>query len=65
MRARAALRTTAAERGVKAAVLIHATRIAVTGQAVSPSLFEVVGLVGRQAAVARLEALQRHLSAPA
>ena len=60
-----ALRATAAERGVKPAALIHATRIALTGQAVSPSLFEVVSLVGRDAAAARLEALKRHLSPPA
>lgn len=50
-----ALRSLSATRGVKAALLIHATRVAVTGQAVSPSLFDVLALVGREAVVARLD----------
>jgi glutamyl-tRNA synthetase len=50
----AALRALAAERGVKAGVLIHATRVAVTGQGNSPGLFEVLELVGREQVVARL-----------
>ena len=41
-------------RGVKAAALIHAVRVAVTGKAVSPGLFEVVALVGRTRVLARL-----------
>ena len=41
-------------RGIKAGALIHATRVAVTGQAVSPGIFEVLELVGRERAVARL-----------
>jgi glutamyl-tRNA synthetase len=51
----AALRTLAADRGVKAGVLIHATRVAVTGQGNSPGLFEVLELVGRDRVVQRLE----------
>ena len=43
----AALRATAEARGVKAATLIHAVRVAVTGKAVSPGLFEVLALLGR------------------
>jgi glutamyl/glutaminyl-tRNA synthetase len=31
---------------VKAAVLIHAIRVTVTGKAVSPGLFEVLALLG-------------------
>jgi glutamyl-tRNA synthetase len=58
-----ALRATAAARGVKAAALIHATRIALTGQGVSPGLFEVAALVGREASAARIEALHRFLEA--
>jgi glutamyl-tRNA synthetase len=50
----AALRGFAAELGIKAAVLIHATRVAVTGTAVSPDLFEVLYLVGRPKTVERL-----------
>ena len=50
-----ALRTLAEERGIKAGVLIHATRVAVTGQAVSPGLFEVLALVGRNRVLRRLD----------
>ena len=35
-------------RGVKAATLIHAVRVAVTGKTVSPGLFEVLALLGRE-----------------
>ena len=48
------LRALAAARGIKAGALIHATRVAVTGQAVSPGIFEVLELVGRDRVVARL-----------
>lgn len=51
----AALRALATERGIKPGVLIHATRVAVVGQAVSPGLFEVLELVGKQKVVARLK----------
>lgn len=50
----AALRALATDRGIKPGVLIHATRVAVVGQAVSPGLFEVLELVGKQKVVARL-----------
>ena len=56
-----ALRDTAAARGVKAATLIHATRVAVTGQAVSPGLFDVLHVLGRDRTVARLSQLERYL----
>ena len=49
-----ALRALAEERGIKAGVLIHATRVAVTGQAVSPGIFEVLELVGRDRVLNRL-----------
>jgi glutamyl-tRNA synthetase len=48
------LRATAEQAGVKAAALIHATRVAVTGRAVSASLFDVLVLLGRKAAIERL-----------
>ena len=51
------VRGLATERGVKAGVLIHATRVAVTGRANSPGLFEVVELLGRDRATARLSAV--------
>ena len=44
----AALRAVAEARGVKAATLIHAVRVAVTGRTVSPGLFEVLALLGRE-----------------
>jgi len=50
----AALRALADARGIKAGVLIHATRVAVTGQAVSPGIFEVLTLVGRDRVLKRL-----------
>ena len=43
----AALRSVADARGVKAASLIHAVRVAMTGKTVSPGLFEVLSLLGR------------------
>ena len=49
-----ALRTTAGARGVKAASLIHAVRVAVTGKMVSPGLFEVLALLGRELVRERL-----------
>jgi glutamyl-tRNA synthetase len=52
----AALRNVAEARGVKAATLIHAVRVAITGKTVSPGLFEVVALVGRERTHARLQA---------
>ena len=38
----AAVRGTAAERGIKAGALIHAARVALTGRTASPGLFEVM-----------------------
>jgi glutamyl-tRNA synthetase len=51
-----AVRSLGEERGVKAGTLIHATRVAVTGRAVSPGLFEVLELLGRRRAIARISA---------
>ncbi len=58
----AALRNVADAGGVKAAALIHASRVAVTGRAVSPGLFEVLALLGRMRVDARLEAASRFAS---
>ena len=48
---------------MKAGALIHATRVALTGKAVSPGLFEVVALVGqarhRRSALRQLERFLR------
>jgi glutamyl/glutaminyl-tRNA synthetase len=48
------IRGLAAERGVKAGALIHATRVAVTGRGNSPGLFEVLELLGRERTLQRL-----------
>jgi glutamyl-tRNA synthetase len=48
------LRKLAAERGVKAGVLINASRAALTGQPVGPSAFAVFACIGRERAIARL-----------
>jgi glutamyl-tRNA synthetase len=61
-RTEATLRQVAGSGGVKAGTLIHATRIALTGRAVSPGLFETLVLIGRQRSVARLEALAQFLA---
>jgi len=55
------LRACAATLGIKAATLIHATRIALTGQGVSPSLFDVAALVGRERSLSRLDRLAQAL----
>ena len=52
------------EQDIKAAPLIHATRVAVTGRTASPGLFEVLVLLGRDRTVARLEQLASFLSSP-
>ena len=48
------LRKLAAERGVKAGVLINASRAALTGQPVGPSVFHVFTCIGRDRTIARL-----------
>ena len=59
-----ALRATADARGVKAATLIHAVRVALTGKTVSPGLFDVAALLGRERTRARLAAARRMISSP-
>jgi len=48
------VRGTAAQRGVKAGQLIHIVRVALTGRTVSPGLFEMIVLLGRDETIARL-----------
>lgn len=50
----AALRKLAEERGVKAGVIINASRAALSGQAVGPSVFAVFTAVGRNRVIERL-----------
>jgi glutamyl/glutaminyl-tRNA synthetase len=54
--AESALRGVAAARGVKAAALIHAVRVALTGRTASPGLFEVAALLGRERVLQRIDA---------
>jgi len=52
----ATLRGLAEEMGVGAGKLIHPLRVALTGQAASPGIFEVLVLLGRERALERIEA---------
>lgn len=52
----AAYRALAERLGVRAAELIHSTRLALTGRTVGPSLFALAALLGREECAARLEA---------
>jgi len=50
------LRSTAETLGIKAAELIHPVRLALTGFSVSPSLFEIMILLGKEISVRRIKA---------
>jgi glutamyl-tRNA synthetase len=56
------VRATAEQAGVKAAALIHATRVAVTGRAVSAGLFDVMSLMGSERVTRRLERMANYPS---
>jgi glutamyl/glutaminyl-tRNA synthetase len=51
------LRERAEIEGVKAALLIHALRMVVTGEPVSPGIFAVLELVGKEKTIKRMKAL--------
>jgi glutamyl-tRNA synthetase len=51
----AALKATAAELGVKAGVLVHPVRLAVTGNPSGPSLYHLLEVIGKKQALARME----------
>jgi len=53
----ALLRATAEKLEIKAAWLIHATRVAVLGQAVSPGIFDVLEKIGRDRTIERIRRL--------
>jgi glutamyl-tRNA synthetase len=57
----ATIRGLAERSGFKAAAFIHPLRVALTGQAVSPGIFEVTSILGRDVALARIDALLAHL----
>jgi glutamyl-tRNA synthetase len=52
------LRDFAAEKGVKAGTLINGARVALTGQAVAPSLFAVMQTLGKERTVTRLKSVE-------
>ena len=49
------VRTTADSLNVNASALIHPARLALTGFRVSPGLFEVMALLGKETVIKRLE----------
>lgn len=59
-----ALRAVAERQAVTAASLIHATRVAVTGESVSAGIFEVLALLGRDRTLDRLDRLLAFLRTP-
>ena len=58
----AATRALAVELGIKAGELIAVARVALTGRKVAPGIFDVMWLLGRELAVARLHAAAERLS---
>ena len=59
------VRGLAEELGVGAGKLIHPLRVALTGQAASPGIFEVLVLLGPERALERVEAALAQVDAPA
>jgi glutamyl-tRNA synthetase len=55
------LRALAEEKQIKAGLLINASRVALTGQAVAPGLFDVMAVLGRERVVARLRRAAEYL----
>ena len=59
----AALRGVAAAEGVKAGLLINATRVAIVGRAVAPPLFDTMVVLGKERVAARLQRALKKRSA--
>jgi len=58
-----ALKSTAAAQGVKVGVLVHPTRLALTGAASGPSLYHLIEVLGKEEALRRISAALKHISA--
>ncbi len=58
----AALRAVAAAEGVKAGLLINATRVAIVGRAVAPPLFDTMVVLGKERVITRLRRALTFLS---
>jgi len=56
----AALKATATELGVKAGMLVHPVRLAVTGNASGPSLYHLLEVVGKEKTLARIDCALEH-----
>lgn len=54
------LKSTAAELGVKAGVLVHPVRLAVTGNTSGPSLYHLLEVIGREKVMMRIEKAMAH-----
>ncbi len=52
----AALKTTAAQLGLKVGALVHPTRLAVTGSNAGPSLYHLLEILGKRKVLARMDA---------
>lgn len=59
--AEAALRAYSEEQGVKAGLLINASRTALTGQAVGPGMFDIMLVLGREKTAERLQKAAAHV----
>ncbi len=57
----AALKTTAANLGVKVGAIVHPTRLAVTGSNVGPSLYHLLEVLGKEKALARIDRALRRI----
>src|SRR5918911_770620 len=57
----AALRSLAAERGIAAGKIFQPLRVALTGMSVSPGIFDVLVMLGRERALSRVGAAERFL----
>ena len=57
-----ASRKVAEDAGVKAGLLINATRVAIVGQAVAPPLFDTMVVLGQERVVRRLREALKHSS---
>jgi glutamyl-tRNA synthetase len=55
-----ALKETAKQLGVKAGVLVHPTRLAVTGNTAGPSLYHLLEVLGKEKTLARIERMLNH-----
>lgn len=60
----AALRNLAAAEGVKAGLLINATRVAIVGRAVAPPLFDTMVAIGKERVVSRIRRALPMMIAP-